>query len=403
MGKVGTGRPYREMAAFQDWLAKRPEVDAGPDRHGRLLRRRRLRHPVCRARRPRPARHRPVLRGACRPTSRSSPTSARLWPRTAGGTRRWARTARSWRPRSTPPGIPNDVKTYPDAGHSFMSQHEGLMAKVAPMTPMHSGFDPDASEDAWARVLAFFGEHLAPRSGLSGPRDQPPATPRARRAGAQPGSAPNGTTSRSRPSSGGLSARCDQRDPDAVGQQERDDGHRARGTATAPSRRRCRCPTAIPWTVEPGEGEERDVVERPPGALADPAAQVEAGRDEGHEVERDLADADGERRVRRRARHHHLRDRERHRWRRGPSSTPWMPARPRPNAARSWCSEKLTGRWAIASSSLVESSSPYTTDSVIAMYAMKANSRSNSQGRLDGLAASTSRSRRSRRAACRRG
>ena len=32
IGKVGTGRPYREMAAFHDWLAARPEVD--PDRVG---------------------------------------------------------------------------------------------------------------------------------------------------------------------------------------------------------------------------------------------------------------------------------------------------------------------------------------------------------------------------------
>jgi dienelactone hydrolase len=46
-----------------------------------------------------------------------------------------------------------------------MSQHDGLMARVSPWTPMHTGFDPDASEDAWGRVLAFFGEHLAPRAG----------------------------------------------------------------------------------------------------------------------------------------------------------------------------------------------------------------------------------------------
>ena len=28
LGKAGTGRPYREMAAFQDWLARQPYVDA---------------------------------------------------------------------------------------------------------------------------------------------------------------------------------------------------------------------------------------------------------------------------------------------------------------------------------------------------------------------------------------
>ena len=27
--------------------------------------------------------------------------------------------------------------------------------------PMHAGFNEAASTDAWARVLAFFGEHVA--------------------------------------------------------------------------------------------------------------------------------------------------------------------------------------------------------------------------------------------------
>ncbi|HEY5434003.1 MAG TPA: dienelactone hydrolase family protein [Candidatus Limnocylindrales bacterium] len=60
-------------------------------------------------------------------------------------------------------GIPHDVKTYPDAGHSFMSEHTGLMGAVGPRTPMHAQFDGPASEDAWRRVLAFFDEHLAAR------------------------------------------------------------------------------------------------------------------------------------------------------------------------------------------------------------------------------------------------
>ena len=58
-------------------------------------------------------------------------------------------------------GIPNDVKIYPDAGHSFMSRHGGLMGAVGPHLPMHPVFDEAASTDAWARVLAFFDEHLA--------------------------------------------------------------------------------------------------------------------------------------------------------------------------------------------------------------------------------------------------
>lgn len=43
-------------------------------------------------------------------------------------------------------GIPNDIKVYPGARHSFA-------------TPGPT-FDPLASVDAWNRVMAFFGEHV---------------------------------------------------------------------------------------------------------------------------------------------------------------------------------------------------------------------------------------------------
>lgn len=56
-------------------------------------------------------------------------------------------------------GIPHDVKEYPEAGHSFANQlHLGpmnLLLKVMGMSYHH-----ESSEDAWRRVLAFFGEHL---------------------------------------------------------------------------------------------------------------------------------------------------------------------------------------------------------------------------------------------------
>jgi carboxymethylenebutenolidase len=56
-------------------------------------------------------------------------------------------------------GITNDVKVYPDAGHSF--------ANELPMQPLLRiagfGYNEAATEDAWARVFTFFGEHL--RSG----------------------------------------------------------------------------------------------------------------------------------------------------------------------------------------------------------------------------------------------
>jgi acetyl esterase/lipase len=53
-------------------------------------------------------------------------------------------------------GIPNDVKTYPKAGHSF--------ADYAPLQPISRirgfGQNDAAADDAWQRVFSFFGEHM---------------------------------------------------------------------------------------------------------------------------------------------------------------------------------------------------------------------------------------------------
>lgn len=52
--------------------------------------------------------------------------------------------------------IPNDVKVYPHAGHSF--------ANKLPAQPLLRitgfGYNQAATQDAWARVFAFFREHL---------------------------------------------------------------------------------------------------------------------------------------------------------------------------------------------------------------------------------------------------
>ena len=57
-------------------------------------------------------------------------------------------------------GVANDVVTYPQAGHSFMSDHHGVLAKLNSWGPMRVGFNPEAAEDSWRRVEAFFAEHL---------------------------------------------------------------------------------------------------------------------------------------------------------------------------------------------------------------------------------------------------
>jgi carboxymethylenebutenolidase len=56
-------------------------------------------------------------------------------------------------------GVVHDVKEYPDAGHSFMNR-----ITLGPATPLVHitgfGYDDEASEDSWRRLLAFFAEHL---------------------------------------------------------------------------------------------------------------------------------------------------------------------------------------------------------------------------------------------------
>ena len=53
-------------------------------------------------------------------------------------------------------GVTSDVKVYPGAGHGF--------ANKLPAQPLLRiagfGYNPAATEDAWARVFTFFGDHL---------------------------------------------------------------------------------------------------------------------------------------------------------------------------------------------------------------------------------------------------
>lgn len=53
-------------------------------------------------------------------------------------------------------GIAADIKTYPQAGHGFANKLPGQpLMRIAGF-----GYNEAAAKDAWARVFAFFGEHL---------------------------------------------------------------------------------------------------------------------------------------------------------------------------------------------------------------------------------------------------
>jgi carboxymethylenebutenolidase len=54
-------------------------------------------------------------------------------------------------------GITADIKVYPEAGHSFANQLPGQpLLRITGF-----GYNEAATNDAWSRVFAFFGEHLS--------------------------------------------------------------------------------------------------------------------------------------------------------------------------------------------------------------------------------------------------
>lgn len=60
--------------------------------------------------------------------------------------------------------VPHDVKEYPHASHSFLNRHSGIPSVLDRV--MRTGYRPEAADDAWSRILAFFDEHL--RRGTDG-------------------------------------------------------------------------------------------------------------------------------------------------------------------------------------------------------------------------------------------
>jgi len=162
VGKVGTGRPYVEMAAFHNWLAAQPGVD--PDRVGMAG--------FCAgggfamlyaARGGRQLRAIAPFYGALPADESLIPELCPTVASFGGRDGVFGKSGPKLEAGLTAADIPHDVKTYPDAGHSFMSKHGGLLGVVGPLPPLRSGYDALASEDAWGRVTAFFAEHLAPR------------------------------------------------------------------------------------------------------------------------------------------------------------------------------------------------------------------------------------------------
>ena len=63
-------------------------------------------------------------------------------------------------------GVDHEVTVFPDAGHSFMSQHSGVQSLLVRFAPMTAGYHEPAAEAAWTAMLDFFERQL---SGTSDP------------------------------------------------------------------------------------------------------------------------------------------------------------------------------------------------------------------------------------------
>jgi len=158
VGRVHAGRPYRELERARRWLAERPDVDA--HRIGvagfcigggfALLYATRAGIQAVAPFYPQVPERRDDLAGIC-------PTVASFGARDSifgnGGPRLEAALAEL--------GVDHDVKTYPEAGHAFMTRRGRLLEPLGRLTPMQAGYVESAAEDSWRRMLAFFERHVA--------------------------------------------------------------------------------------------------------------------------------------------------------------------------------------------------------------------------------------------------
>ena len=93
--------------------------------------------------------NREELSGAC-PTVASYGAADRMLPNAAA----------ELDEQLTAGGVPHDVKEYPGVGHSFMNDWGTPWPLRFVERTAGLAYSEPESEDAWARILAFFGEHL---------------------------------------------------------------------------------------------------------------------------------------------------------------------------------------------------------------------------------------------------
>lgn len=153
----GTGLAFDDLDAAREYLAGRPEVDhsrigvIGFCMGGGFALLYAARAPVGAA---------AAFYGAVPETAEALEGTCPVVAGYGGRDRVFGKLADRLESHLTALDVPHDVRVYPDAGHSYMSDHHGVLATLNAWGPMRIGYNPAAAEDSWRRVAAFFEEHL---------------------------------------------------------------------------------------------------------------------------------------------------------------------------------------------------------------------------------------------------
>lgn len=153
----GQGQAFDDLDAARAWLAARPEVEAsrvgviGFCMGGGFALLYAVRAPLGAA---------AVFYGAAPKTAKELEGICPVLGGYGGRDRVFARHGRRLKEFLTGLNVPQDVRIYEDAGHSFMSQHTGLLATLSAYGPMKVGYNAAAADDSWKRIGEFFRQHL---------------------------------------------------------------------------------------------------------------------------------------------------------------------------------------------------------------------------------------------------
>jgi carboxymethylenebutenolidase len=63
--------------------------------------------------------------------------------------------------RLRPLGVPVEAHTFPEVGHSFLTDGHHPIAAALTRPFMHVDYRPETAEEGWRRIMTFFDQHLA--------------------------------------------------------------------------------------------------------------------------------------------------------------------------------------------------------------------------------------------------